>query len=246
MASYTVPFMGMVFHGYINYAGTATGMASDIDREILRMIENGAAPFFTVAYQNTSSLKNDPSYSDYYSIDYAICFEQIVETYKTVNEQLADLQTATITGHDFIKGIRALSAKEQAVVDKLMEEAKENFDAVYAAAVKSYEDRKYLAELHGKAFDEIFEETYSYFFVYDEETDTYTKDVDTYVQYVYDEYCATLDRVVAGGNLILVEYTRKDGTTKTFVLNYGAYDATVVVDGQSYPVSANGFAVVGQ
>lgn len=246
MASYTVPFMGMVFHGYINYAGTATGMASDIDREILRMIENGAAPFFTVAYQNTSSLKNDPSYSDYYSIDYEICFEQIVETYKTVNEQLADLQTATITGHDFIKGIRALSAKEQAVVDKLMEEAKENFDAVYAAAVKSYEDRKYLAELHGKAFDEIFEETYSYFFVYDEETDTYTKDVDTYVQYVYDEYCATLDRVVAGGNLILVEYTRKDGTTKTFVLNYGAYDATVVVDGQSYPVSANGFAVVGQ
>ncbi len=246
MASYSVPFMGMVFHGYINYAGTATGMASDIDREILRMIENGAAPFFTIAYQNTSTLKDDSSYSDYYSIDYSICFDQIVETYKIVNAQLADLQTATITDHRFIEGIRSLGTKEQAEVDALMADAKENFDAVYAAAVKAYEDRKYLAELHDKAFDEIFEETYAYFFVYDAENDTYTKSVDTYVQYIYDEYCASLDRVVAGGNLVLVEYTRKDGTTKTFVLNYGAYDATVVVGEQSYPVAANGFAVVGQ
>lgn len=246
MASYTVPFMGMVFHGYINYAGTATGMASDIDREILRMIENGAAPFFTIAYQNTSILKDDPSYSDYYSIDYSICLEQIVETYKIVNAQLADLQTATITSHKFLEGVRALGAKEQAEVDALMADARENFEVAFAATQKSFEDRKYLAELHGKTFDEKFEETHSYFFVYDAETDTYTKDVDTYVQHIYDEYCATLDRAVTGGDLVLVEYTRKDGTTKTFVLNYGAYGATVVVDGQSYPVAANGFTVVGQ
>lgn len=246
MASYTVPFMGMVFHGYINYAGTATGMASDIDREILRMIENGAAPYFTIAYQNTATLKDDPSYSDYYSIDYHICYEQIVEVYKTLNAQLADVQTATITDHRFIEGIRSLGAKEQAEVDKLMKDARENFDAAFAAAQKSFEDRKYLAELHGKVFDEKFEETYAYFYEYDAENGTYTKNVDNYVQHIYDEYCATLDREVSGGNLILVEYTRKDGTTKTFVLNYGAYEATVTVAGQSYVVAANGFTVVGQ
>lgn len=245
MASYTVPFMGMVFHGYINYAGTATGMASDIDREILRMIENGAAPFFTIAYQNTSTLKDDMSYSDYYSIDYAICYSQIVEVYNIMNAQLADLQTANITDHRFIEGIRDLGAKEQAVVEGLMEAARENYDADFAAAEKAFSDRKYLAELHGKTFTEVFEETYAYFFVKDE-NGTYTKNVDAYVQHTYDEYCATLDREVAGGNLVLVEYTRKDGTTKTFVLNYGAYDATVVVNGQSYPVSTNGFTVVGQ
>ena len=246
MASYTVPFMGMVFHGYINYAGTATGMASDLDREILKMIENGAAPFFTIAYQNTSSLKDDISYSDYYSIDYRICYSQIVETYNKVNAVLADLQTATITGHEFLEGVRSLGAKELAEVDALMKEAKENFEAVYAAAEKAYGDRKYLAELHNKEFTEVFEETYAYLVKYSEETQTYSPDVDTYVQYVYDEYCATLDRVVSGGNLVLVEYTRKDGTTKSFILNYGAYDATVVVGGTEYPVAANGFAVVGQ
>lgn len=235
MAAYTVPFMGMVFHGYINYAGTATGMASDLDREILRMIENGAAPFFTIAYQNTSSLKDDVSYSDYYSIDYKICYDQIVATYNKVNAALADLQTATITGHTFIEGVRALGVKEQAEVGALMEEAKENYQTVLAAAQKAYDDRKYLAELHEKEFTEVFEETYAYL-----------ANTDTYVQYVYDEYCASLDRVVGGGNLVLVEYTRKDGTTKSFVLNYGAYDATVVVGTTEYVVAANGYQVVGQ
>ena len=95
--------------------------------------------------------------------------------------------------------------------------------------------RKYLAELHNKEFTEVFEETYAYL-----------ASSETYVQYVYDEYCATLDRAVTGGNLVLVEYTRKDGTTKSFILNYGAYDATVVVGGTEYSVAANGFTVVGQ
>ncbi|MBQ7364994.1 MAG: hypothetical protein IJW46_05300 [Clostridia bacterium] len=234
-ASAAVPFMGMVFHGYINYAGTATGMASDIDREILKIIENGAAPYFTVAYQNTAALKDDISYSDYYSIDYQICYEQIVETYKTLNQELADLQTAHITNHTFVEGVRALGEKEQAEVDALMAAAKTGYEDAVAAAQKAYNDRKALAERHGEEFTEVFEETYAYLAT-----------ADSYVQYVYDEYCLTLDRVVSGSNLVLVEYTRKDGTTKTFVLNYGAYDATVVVGESEIDVSANGFAVVGQ
>ena len=234
-ASAAIPFMGMVFHGYINYAGTATGMASDINREILKIIENGAAPYFTVAYQNTSALKDDIQYSDYYSIDYTICYDQIVNTYKTLNKELADLQTAKITNHVFLEGIRSLGENEKAEVEMLMKAAEEGFEEAIAAAQKAYNDRKALAERHGEEFTEVYEETYAYLA---------TKEL--YVQYIYDEFCAALDRTVAGSNLVLVEYTRKDGTTKTFVLNYGAYEATVVVGETEYVVAANGYTVVGQ
>lgn len=234
-ASAAIPFMGMVFHGYINYAGTPTGMASDINREILKIIENGAAPHFTVAYQNTSALKDDPSYSDYYSIDYQICYSQIVETYKALNAVLADLQTAKITNHTFVEGIRSLGANEQLEVERLMTEAKEGYEAAIAAAQKAYNDRKALAERHGEEFTEVYEETYAYLAT-----------AELYVQYVYDEFCATLDRTIAGSDIVLVEYTRDNGTTKSFILNYGAYEVTVTLNGTDYVVAANGFAVVGQ
>ena len=236
MASYTVPFMGMVFHGYINYAGTATGMASDLDREILRMIENGAAPFFTIAFQNTSSLKDDFSYSDYYSIDYAICYEQIVETYNTMNTLIGDLQDATITDHQFLEGIRLLGAKEQAHAEELKAYATDHYDEILAAAKKKFADKEYLIDKVEKPFDEA---------KFLEENPQFTS-LETYVQFVEDEYAASLDRVVSAGDLVLVEYTRKDGTTKSFVLNYGPYDATVVVGGTEYIVASNGYAVVGQ
>ncbi len=240
-ASASVPFMGMVLHGYINYAGTATGMASDINREMLKIIENGAAPYFTVAYQNTATLKESAAqFSDYYSIDYQICYDQIVATYKTLNALLADVQTAKISNHEFVTGIRALGANEQAEVEHLMEIAKTDYQVARNAALKAYNDRKAIFERHNpdKVFEEVFEETYPYF--------ADAEKSDAYVQFVYDEYCATLDREVTGANLVLVEYTRKDGTKKSFILNYGQYDATVTVNGQDYVVAANGFAVAGQ
>lgn len=233
-ASTAVPFMGMVLHGYINYAGRVTGMASDIDREVLKILENGAAPYFTIAYQNTATLKGDPSYSDYYSIDYAICYEEIVEKYKILNEALADLQSATITDHGFLDGIRGLGANETKEVEALMAAAKgDGYTAAIQAAKKAYNDRKVLAERHGKEFTEVFEETYAYLAT-----------EESYVQYVYDEYAASINRAVSGRDIVMVEYTRKDGSTKTFILNYAAYEVTVTFGGSEYVIDANGFAVV--
>ncbi len=239
-ASASIPFMGMVLHGYINYAGAVTGMASDIDREMLKIIENGAAPYFTVAYQNTAVLKEEGTqFSDYYSVDYKICFDQIVETYNELNKHLADLQTAKITDHVFLDGIRSLGANEQAEVDALMAAAEADYASFRAAAVKAYNNRKALAERRGEEFTEIFEETYPYF--------TSETDSKEYVQFVYDEYCATLDRAITGSEIVLVEYTRKDGSTKSFILNYTAYTVTVTLNnGSVYEVPANGFAVAGK
>lgn len=235
-ASASIPFMGMVLHGYVQYAGTATGMSSDIDRELLKIIENGAAPYFTIAYQNTSTLKGDYTYSDYYSIDYAICYEEIIEKYKILNEALADLQTANITDHDLLTGIRSLGENETREVELLMEAARgEGYQAAIQAATKAYNDRKALAERHGEEFTEVFEETYAYL-----ETE------DSYVQHVYDEYAAAIDRTVTGNDIVMVEYTRKDGTTKVFLLNYAAYEVTVTFGNTDYVIASNGFAVAAE
>ena len=58
-SSQSVPFMGVVLHGNIQFAGTPTNMAGDIKYETLKIIENGANPYFILAYQNTEELKDD-------------------------------------------------------------------------------------------------------------------------------------------------------------------------------------------
>ncbi len=254
-ASTAVPFMGMVLHGYINYAGTATGMASDIDRELLKIIENGAAPYFTIAYQNTSTLKDDSNFSDYYSIDYTICYDTIVEKYTILNEALQDVQTATITDHQFITAIRSLGENEMADLTllQLVGATEEGYTEALNAALKSYNNRKALALRHGEVFTEEFFETCPYFAIDDGDGDYDTislraysdESVALYLDFLEEEFKASLDREITGNQVVMVEYTRTDGTTKTFLLNYTAYEVTVTFEDVDYVIASNDFAVAG-
>ena len=96
-ATASVPFMGMVLHGYINLAGRPTNMQGNIKYEILKIIENGAAPYFTLSYQNTQYLKE--LYPEYYSVDFDIWFDDLISTYNTLNEALKEVQTSRIAVH---------------------------------------------------------------------------------------------------------------------------------------------------
>ncbi len=116
-ASDTVPFMGMLLHGYVNFAGMPLNVAGDIQYQILRAIENGAAMFFQLSYQNTLDLKNTVAYSDYYSIDFNIWLDDVVEAYTTLNEATKDLQSQLIVDHRFLQANRALSEEELAAVE---------------------------------------------------------------------------------------------------------------------------------
>ena len=100
----SVPFMSMVLHGYKNYAGGALNLAGDYEASLLRAIENGASPYFVVASNNTSVLK-DYSYSilaKYYSVRYVIWKEQIVDAYNILNGALKSVKNATIEKHEFL------------------------------------------------------------------------------------------------------------------------------------------------
>jgi Membrane protein involved in colicin uptake len=104
-ASEAVPMFGLVFHGYLDFAGTPTNMAGDLNYETLKIIENGAAPYFVLVYQNTAELK-ESGYSEYYSVSYQIWRDDLIAKYKELNTALSSVKYATIVNHEFLIGER--------------------------------------------------------------------------------------------------------------------------------------------
>ncbi len=101
----SVPFYGMVIHGYIEFAGTAINLAGDYRYQFLRTIESGASPMFVVAHENTSVLKNyvnNWQLSKFYSVKYAIWLQDICDTYNELNKVLKDVKYSRIIEHEFV------------------------------------------------------------------------------------------------------------------------------------------------
>ncbi len=111
-ANRSVPFMGLVLHGFVDFAGDPTNMASDSGYEKLKMIENGSDLYFTLSYQNTPLLKDDKDLAKYYSVEYDIWFEDLVEIYTELNEVTKDLRASAIVNHEFLSGVRVAEAAE--------------------------------------------------------------------------------------------------------------------------------------
>ena len=124
VASYSVPFLGVVLHGYMNFTGAPLNMEGDVNYAKLKAIENGASIYFTLSYQNTQNLKESFYLSKYYSVRYDIWFDDVVEIYTELNQQLADVQTMPIIGHEFLTGMRVPDT------DELDRDLSEKFDYV--------------------------------------------------------------------------------------------------------------------
>ncbi len=105
-SSASVPFMGIVLHGYVQFAGTPINMEGNLNYAFLKAIENGASINFLLSYQNTTTLKNHQRLSQYYSIRYDIWFDDVVSTYNELNSLLSDVQLETIVNHEFIDALR--------------------------------------------------------------------------------------------------------------------------------------------
>ena len=52
----SVPFIGAVLHGYVQFAGTPLNEESNTAHALLKAIENGAGMYFVLSYQNTNEL----------------------------------------------------------------------------------------------------------------------------------------------------------------------------------------------
>jgi len=102
--SEAVPFYGMVTHGFINIAGQAINMSGDYQYDILKAIENGASPYFILAYRNANRLKEAANWSlnSYYAVDYKTWLPSMLETYKKLNDALKPVRAKLIIGHEFL------------------------------------------------------------------------------------------------------------------------------------------------
>ncbi|MBR7116932.1 MAG: hypothetical protein IKC87_04405 [Clostridia bacterium] len=113
-SSYTVPFIGMVLHGYVNYAGSPINYAGSPDYEILRAIENGASLYYILCYDNTEFMKEDEVLNDYYGIDYQNWYDDLVQQYNVLNAAIGKYQDYEIVDHKMILTERVIDEKEMA------------------------------------------------------------------------------------------------------------------------------------
>ena len=126
-SSASVPFIGAVLHGYVQFAGAPFNEEGNTDYAMLRAIENGANLYFVLSYQNTSELKADRNLSQYYSVRYDIWLEDVAAYYNELNILLKDVQNKVIVDHQFLVGERVLDLEELEadIADKLNTAEKE-------------------------------------------------------------------------------------------------------------------------
>ncbi len=223
-ASESIPFVGLVLHGYINYSGSALNMEGDIASSVLKSIENGSSLYFTLCYRNTSALKESDEYNKYYSVSYDIWKNDMIEYYKTVNDALKDLQTQRITEHEFLSGVRILddenkkdeelTPEEQEAIKKAEEEkAAETLREQNRAQLEASRGQTAAAS-SGNRTDDI---------------DSNRNSASTYDD--PDKYATE------SGSIVRVGY--EGGTS--FIINYNSYDVSVDYNGKTYTVSKLGF-----
>lgn len=123
----SVPFLGVVLHGYVQFAGDALNMEGNLSYAMLKAMENGASIYFILSYANTEILKEDELLSQNYSVRYDIWQAKLVEIYKELNAVLGDVQTKLIIDHQFLEGSRVPEQKELLldIADKMAEKQKE-------------------------------------------------------------------------------------------------------------------------
>lgn len=136
-SSYPVPFIGMVLHGYVSYAGAPLNYAGNENYDALRFIENGAAPYYILAYNedNIKKLKEDENLSKYYGVSYTTWKDTVVKNYNYINSAIGGLQDYQITDHVVLVAERVLDHEE----DRTLFDSQEK---IFFAAAKASIDEK--------------------------------------------------------------------------------------------------------
>lgn len=250
-ASESIPFLGMVYHGSKVITGSATNMEGDINEAILHAIENGAAMYFILSYQNTNELKENMQLSKYYSVSYDIWKNDLVEYYTTLNDAIKDLQTAYIVDHEFMDAQRVPDADELAA-DLAAEEAAALAAEEEAAIAAEKEERAKKLEERLAAQNAALgleaaapEAPTTTTITLPLETEGTVNEDGVLVNEFGEEIISEEEEEIVvpdkyktvRGSVVRVEY---EGGVN-FILNYNSYDITVEYEGTTYDVSALNF-----
>ena len=113
-SSYSIPFTGLILHGYVNYAGSALNYSGSPDYDLLHAIENGASLYYLLCYENTEYMKEDLLLNKYYGVSYENWYDKVVEYYAILNHAIGDLQQYNIVAHKTIIAERVIEDSESA------------------------------------------------------------------------------------------------------------------------------------
>ncbi|MHB8130266.1 MAG: DUF5696 domain-containing protein [Mobilitalea sp.] len=106
-----VPFYQMVIHGCIDYTSGAINLSDSYDKQdiILRMLEYGTAPHFTLSYEESSNIKYS-GLNSLYSTQYESWLSDAVEIYQKTNEVLKYVVNSNVTDHAILEsGIKRIT-----------------------------------------------------------------------------------------------------------------------------------------
>lgn len=104
-----IPFVQMLLHGTMDYAGAPINYNDNAELSMLRSIEYGACPNFEWVYEEvTAKNKTDKTPVVYYGDS----LSRAAEYYKRANEALGDLRTSRITKHFEVSGVENVYCTE--------------------------------------------------------------------------------------------------------------------------------------
>ena len=151
-SSYSIPFTGMLLHGYVNYAGGALNYSGSDDYDLLRSIESGASLYYILCYDNTNYMKDHYDLSKYFGVDYVNWYASIVESYSKLNAAIGSLQRYEITDHKVVYAERKLdSAETYQLMSQLGAEFLDFADKqIYAMVNEAYDDMATNAQNKGR------------------------------------------------------------------------------------------------
>lgn len=98
----SVPFYQIVFHGLLDYTGTAGNLTSDLDEEKLKWVELGYMPYYELTYTGSEVLMGT-SYSKLYSSGYTDWGQNLIDNYTEFRENLSGVWNETIESHEEIR-----------------------------------------------------------------------------------------------------------------------------------------------
>lgn len=246
--SASIPFISMALHGYINYAGTPTNNASNINYEVLKMIETGSNPYFLLCAQNTSALKENEELSKYYSIAYDIWMKNentvdefnIVDIYNKINEAMSDVQYAEYVKFENLLGERVIGEEELAEVTAANAKKLAELEEKMVAATKAFEASINL--FHRLVSEGKLDAAASYYdnmgvcrLAMNDAVAAYNEfktKLETKPGYNEKGDYVTSDYTVDDKSIVYVEY----GNGIAFVLNYNNFAVTVDVNGETETV----------
>lgn len=96
-----IPFYQIVLRGYVPYFSKPINMQGDTVDYLLKLVETGTYPNYSLIGRNGELLVNT-DFDYLYSPDFSLWFESIVKTYSKLNADLKKIAGQKITAHDKI------------------------------------------------------------------------------------------------------------------------------------------------